>query len=73
MASIARVAKRVAQGGHGIPEAIIRTRFRKSADYLETHYKPRVDEWYIWNSLEGEFLLTEAWTKDGKRSRFSEG
>lgn len=59
--SIDRVRRRVAAGGHGIPEPIIRQRFAKSAAYLETHYKPLVDEWYIWDSLEGEFQLAEAW------------
>jgi hypothetical protein len=29
--------------------------------YLETLYKSIVDEWYIWDSLEGEFRWAEAW------------
>jgi predicted ABC-type ATPase len=53
--SIARVRKRVAEGGHGMPEDVIRRRFAKSLRYLEDHYKPIVDEWEIWDSLEGEF------------------
>jgi predicted ABC-type ATPase len=59
--SIVRVRRRVEAGGHGIPETIIRERFVKSAKYLETLYKPIVDEWYVWDSLEGDFQLTEAW------------
>ena len=59
--SIGRVRKRVAAGGHSVPENIIRQRFTKSAVYLESHYKPVVDEWYIWDSLEGRFELAEAW------------
>lgn len=59
--SIDRVRRRVAAGGHGIPESIIRQRFTKSVTYLESHYKPVVDEWYIWDSLEGQFRLAEAW------------
>jgi predicted ABC-type ATPase len=59
--SIERVRRRVAAGGHGIPEPVIRQRFAKSAAYLESHYKPVVDEWYIWDSLEGQFRLAEAW------------
>jgi predicted ABC-type ATPase len=59
--SINRVRRRVADGGHGIPESVIRQRFAKSAAYLESHYKPVVDEWYVWDSLEGEFRLVEAW------------
>jgi predicted ABC-type ATPase len=60
-ASIHRVRRRVAQGGHGIPETVVRQRFAKSLSYLEKHYKPIVDEWYIWDSLEGAFRLAEAW------------
>jgi predicted ABC-type ATPase len=59
--SIERVRRRVAAGGHGVPESVIRQRFAKSAAYLESHYKPIVNEWYIWDSLEGRFQLAEAW------------
>ena len=54
--------RRVAQGGHGIPERTIRQRFAKSREYFEKHYKPLVDEWYVWDSLEDEFRLAHAWT-----------
>jgi predicted ABC-type ATPase len=59
--SIERVRRRVAAGGHGIAEPVIRQRFAKSTAYLESHYKPAVDEWYIWDSLEGQFRLSQAW------------
>jgi predicted ABC-type ATPase len=59
--SIERVRRRVAAGGHDVPEAIIRQRFAKSLEYFERIYKPIVDEWYVWDSLEGEFQLAEAW------------
>jgi predicted ABC-type ATPase len=59
--SIERVRRRVAAGGHDVPEAKIRQRFTKSLEYLERLYKPIVDEWYIWDSLEGDFQLAEAW------------
>jgi predicted ABC-type ATPase len=62
-ASIARVRRRVEAGGHDIPEATIRRRFSKSISYLEKDYKPLVDEWYIWDSLEGAFLLRESWDR----------
>jgi predicted ABC-type ATPase len=55
----------VAAGGHDIPEGVIRRRFAKSLNYLETRYKPIVDEWYVWDSLEGSFTLAEAWTING--------
>ncbi|MBX3511855.1 MAG: zeta toxin family protein [Hyphomonadaceae bacterium] len=59
--SIARVRRRVQAGGHDVPEETILRRFSKSLEYLEARYKPIVDEWYIWNSLEGDFQLVEAW------------
>jgi len=34
--NIARVGRRVAEGGHNIPEAIIRTRYSQSHSYLKT-------------------------------------
>jgi predicted ABC-type ATPase len=58
--AVTRVRKRVAAGGHGIPEDTIYRRFGKSLRYLETTYKPIVDEWYIWESREGTFTLVEA-------------
>ena len=63
-ASLARVRKRVAAGGHGIPEETIRRRFGKSASYFESTYKSVVDEWYIWDSFEGAFVLTESWDQE---------
>jgi predicted ABC-type ATPase len=59
--SILRVRRRLEAGGHGIPEDVIRRRHEKSLRYLEEIYKPLVDEWYIWDSLEAEFTLTESW------------
>jgi predicted ABC-type ATPase len=59
--SLERVRRRVARGGHGIPEDVIRQRYAKSIDYLEKHYKSAVDEWYVWDSLEGYFRRAEAW------------
>lgn len=47
-ASIARVAHRVAEGGHGIPEDRLRRRFALSLDYLETVYKPLADSWKVY-------------------------
>jgi predicted ABC-type ATPase len=59
--SIERVRRRVAQGGHGVPEDAIRKRFTKSLDYFERLYRPIVNEWYIWDSLEGSFEPAEKW------------
>jgi predicted ABC-type ATPase len=59
--SIDRVRRRVAHGGHDIPEDVIRQRFAKSSNYFEKYYKSAVDEWYVWDSLEGEFRQAESW------------
>ncbi len=59
--SIARVRKRVAAGGHGIAEDVLRRRFDKSWTYFEAIYRPIVDEWYVWASREGAFALINSW------------
>ena len=64
--SIRRVRKRVAAGGHGIPEDAIRRRFGRSWTYFETIYRPIVDEWYVWASREGAFDLVNSW--DGRHA-----
>jgi predicted ABC-type ATPase len=67
--AIMRVRKRVAAGGHSIPEDAIRRRFGNSLSYLETIYKPIVDEWYIWESREGMFTLVETRTESSHEPR----
>ena len=59
--SIRRVAKRVAAGGHSISEDVIRRRYSKSENYLDHIYKPLVDEWYVWESVENDFALAQKW------------
>lgn len=58
-ASLERVRRRVRAGGHAVPEDIIRRRYRKSLEYLDQIYKPIVDDWSVWDSLEGDFGLAE--------------
>ena len=59
--SIARVKRRVAAGGHDIPETVIRRRYARSLENLKHVYQPIVDEWYIWDSVEGDFILAASW------------
>ena len=49
--AVARVAKRVAGGGHHIPETDIRRRHRRGLDLFREVYRHRVDQWYWykWN------------------------
>lgn len=57
-AAIARVAERVQQGGHNIPEDVIRRRFDAGLRNLERVYKAAVDTWAVYdNSGEAPKLL----------------
>lgn len=47
--AIARVAARVLQGGHSIPEAVIRRRFRAGLAHLPL-YKTLVDQWMLYDN-----------------------
>lgn len=62
-ASLERVRRRVEAGGHTIPEEIIRRRFGMSAAYCEDLYKSIVDRWYIYESIEGDFVLAQSWDR----------
>ena len=48
--AISRVAERVRQGGHAIPEAVIRRRFSKGLENVENHYKAIVDHWITFDN-----------------------
>lgn len=48
--AVARVAERVRQGGHSIPENVIRRRFRTGLANLETLYAPIVDAWVLYDN-----------------------
>ena len=51
-AAIARVAERVRQGGHNIPELVIRRRFDAGLRNFEKHYKICVDDWALYDNSE---------------------
>jgi len=55
--AIMRVAQRVANGGHGIPEEIIRRRFNRGVENLIHLYLPICDNVAIWNNMQGEAKL----------------
>ena len=57
-AAVERVAQRVRQGGHDIPEATIRRRFDAGLDNLHQLYAPLVNRWVLYdNSGELPVLL----------------
>lgn len=56
--AMARVAARVAAGGHNIPEATIRRRFKSGIDNFHRIYKTLADAWSLYdNSTEQPILL----------------
>lgn len=57
--AIARVAMRVRQGGHDIPEDVIRRRFEAGLRNFETVYKPEVDTWALYDNAGDEPILLE--------------
>jgi predicted ABC-type ATPase len=58
--AVARVAERVRQGGHHVPEDIIRRRFASGKDNFDTLYKPIVDSWLYYDNSGEEPILLEA-------------
>lgn len=48
--AVERVAKRVLQGGHNIPEDVIRRRFAAGLNNFHNIYKPNVDSWTLLDS-----------------------
>lgn len=57
--AIARVAQRVRQGGHDIPEPVIRRRFAAGLDNFKRLYAPRVDAWALYDNSGTEPLLLD--------------
>lgn len=58
--AIARVAARVAQGGHGVPEVVIRRRFFAGQRNFALIYKPLVDSWILYENSGEIPLIIEA-------------
>lgn len=57
--AIARVAERVRQGGHDVPEETIRRRFRAGIDNFHTLYAPLVDAWVLYDNTFSEPLVLD--------------
>jgi len=49
-AAIERVAKRVSQGGHNVPEDVVRRRFHSGRKNLEEIYRTIVDSWTMYDA-----------------------
>lgn len=57
--AIKRVAMRVRQGGHNIPEAVIRRRYASGIDHFKHIYKPLVDAWALYDNAGTEPKLLD--------------
>lgn len=58
--AVARIRQRVSEGGHDVPEAVVRRRFHAGWSNFELIYRDLVDEWIIYdNSGSSPVLLKE--------------
>lgn len=57
--AIARVPARVAQGGHSIPEPVIRRRFESGLKHFHEVYKPLVDAWTLYDNSDTSPILID--------------
>jgi len=57
--AIARVAERVRQGGHSIPEDVIRRRFAAGERNFRTRYREAVSAWAYYDNSGDEPLMIE--------------
>lgn len=58
-AAVQRVAERVRQGGHDIPEATIRRRFEAGKWLFAEVYQPLVNQWALYDNAGDEPLLMD--------------
>ena len=57
--AIARVAERVRQGGHDVPEAVIRRRFATGRTNFDNLYRGLVDSWALYDNAGDEPQLID--------------
>ena len=55
--AIARVKQRVKEGGHDVPEEVVRRRFYTGFNQFETIYNNLVDEWALYDNSEKRPIL----------------
>ncbi len=58
--AVQRVAQRVRQGGHAVPDKDVRRRFDRGRDLFETLYKPLVDAWMLYDNAGDTPILIAA-------------
>lgn len=57
--AVQRVAERVRQGGHDIPESTVRRRFDAGRRLFTTMYQPLVDQWVLYDNAGDEPALLD--------------
>jgi len=57
--AVTRVAERVAQGGHAIPEAAIRRRFDAGWNNFNSRYNLLVNAWSLYDNSQRQWILIE--------------
>ena len=57
--AIARVAERVRQGGHHVPDDVVVRRFYAGRKNFETSYRPLVDAWALYDNTTFPAVLLE--------------
>lgn len=57
--ALARVAVRVAQGGHHVPEDVVRRRYHEGWNNFQTLYKPIVDVWTHYDNSDQRPVLID--------------
>jgi predicted ABC-type ATPase len=60
--AVARVRERVRQGGHDVPEEVIRRRFAAGLDNFHRYYAPAVDAWAEYDNA-GELPALLDWSE----------
>lgn len=48
--ALARIRGRVLEGGHDVPEAVVRRRFTRSIGNFLLHYRPLADSWILFDN-----------------------
>lgn len=57
--AVHRVARRVSQGGHNVPEHVIRRRYDAGLRNYHTLYKPLVDAWVLFDNGSDRFTVEQ--------------
>ena len=57
--AVARVAVRVAQGGHDVAEAVIRRRFAQGWSNFQNVYRELVDSWRLYDNSGAQAVLVD--------------